>query len=351
MRMKYLGFVIVTVWLGFAHAYEVDNFTGRYKPLADSTAILNAEVNARLKKAVVKVNKKGILSRLKNNGSCSTADLYSAVSDELVGGLVGSLEDYAVGELEDYAEKNKKVHKSNLEEDGIIYSSSAYQGPVLNWLGVEPSINLKGHYIGIDKLGHFFDEGIDYYRLDAKTKGSAQVKIDKILAYGNKLENGNFGLDTTGIKSYGDLAANYGGYLFWSRLTTGVNPYFKCSAGTWVQIREFDWDHYVNPAWDEAVNCSTYVAGFGQDVAKEQKKLELKAGSKKKYTCPVSVTQCRRMVKYYGNKASQIISPTCLNLAKTKPSDRAEDDYYSTQPISSVPKTRSDQIKNGGTGR
>lgn len=324
-------FVITALWLEFTHAYEVDNFTNRYKPLNDSVDILNTEVNARLQEAVKNVNEKGLAARLKNNltfdKSCSTEDLYSAVRGELAAGIIGA--------LESFAEKNKAIAKSNPKEEGAIYSGSEYKGAMLAFAGIAASINIKGHYIGIDKLGHFFDQGEEYYRVAEKTSGSMAVKINAALAHGKELEEGGLGLRTTGVKSYGDLAANYEGYRFWSQLVTGINPYFKCSNGKWAQVRDFDWSHYVNPAWDEAVNCSGYTQGFSQDVKRAQENLEFQSKNKRKFVCPVSITQCRRMITYYADKASQIIGPTCLNQAKMK-SVTDKDDYYSIQPISAV---------------
>ena len=301
MRIRSFIFVLTVIGLSFAQAYEVDNFSGRYKPLKDSTSLLNAEVNKRLKEATEKVNEKGVLARVKKSlafdKSCSTEDLFTAVGDELLGGVVGELEEYAI--------ESSGIIKSNTDTDRI-YRGSKNKGGMLSLAGVEPSINLRGHYIGVDKLGHFFDQGKDYYDVANKTKGTMAQKIDAALAYGNKLENGRFGLMTTGIKSYGDLAANYGGYLFWSRLVEGVNPFFKCNNGNWVQVRDFDWALFVNPAWDEGINCSEYEPEFQADVAASQKKLEFASKNKRKYVCPASIDQCRRMTGYFGTKAKSI---------------------------------------------
>lgn len=330
------------IWLCLAQAYEVDNFTGRYKPLKDSGDVLNTEVNFRLKKALKQVNEKSVMTKLKRalslEKSCSRDDLYSAVGAELLGGVVGS--------LERFAEKSPSIAKSNVDEDGKIYEGGN-AGGMLSLAGVEPSINLRGHFVGVDKLGHFFDQGHDYYRVSKKTSGSLALKIDTALSYGRRLEEGRYGLVSTGVKSYADLAANYGGYLFWSQLTEGVNPYFKCSGQNWVQIRSFDFKQYVNPGWDEAINCSTYDQDLAKDVAAAQKKLEYKSKNKRKFTCPVSITQCRRMISYYGIRASQIISPTCQTQAKNaKIQDK--DDYYSVQPIGTVYKSAPPKQKSGG---
>lgn len=338
MRIRSFIFVITAIGLSFAQAYEVDNFTGRYKPLKDSTNVLNAEVNKRLKEAAAKVNEKGILAGVKKSlsfdKSCSTDDLFRAVGDELLGGVVGELEEFAID--------SSSVAKSNTDKDRV-YRTSRNKGGMLSLAGVEPSINVGGHYIGVDKLGHFFDQGKDYYDVAAKTKGTMVQKIDAALAYGTKLENGRFGLMTTGIKSHGDLAANYGGYLFWSRLVEGVNPFFKCNNGNWIQVRDFDWGRFVNPAWDEAVNCSVYdKAEFQADVTSAQKKLEFESKNKRKFTCPVSIEQCRRMTGYFGTKAKSIISPTCHQQAKNT-ALKDNYDYYSVQPMSTSSSDKTSQ--------
>lgn len=333
MSKNLWAFVVLTCWLSAGYAYEVDNFTNRYKPLADATKVLNTEVNSRIRFALKAVNETNVNAKLKKNlnfnKNCNTKDLYEAVSDELLAGTVGALEEFATD--------SKSVAKSDKKNEKIY--KAKHSNTFLDMVGIEPSINLHGHYVGVDKMGHFFDQGKEYYDVVEKTKGSTQQKISAALAHGQKLENGMYGLSTTGVKSHGDLAANYEGYLFWSQLVSGVNPYFKCSDGLWVQIRDFDWGQYVNPAWDEAVNCSVYEKDFAEEVKKNQRNLEFQAKNKHKYVCPVSLTQCRKMIERYGDRASQIVSPTCINLAKSSTPSSANDDYYATQPVSPSPAT------------
>jgi hypothetical protein len=123
-------------------------------------------------------------------------------------------------------------------------------------LGTVPSLVLNGHYVGADKLGHFFDQGYDYYEQVYVKHGDAREIIEKL---GPADENGLNGMMGDGIRAYGDLAANFSGYLFWREVAQGSNPYFECKDGKYVRTkRRFDWSDYVNDGWDEGINCSEF---------------------------------------------------------------------------------------------
>lgn len=288
-------------------AYEVDNFTQRYEPLQDSRSVLNEETNLRIKKALELTNAR--------EKECKEATLENYVENNLGGSIVGS--------MEKFAEKSTAIEKHKSQPDNI-YSSRSLMDKVassgmLTLAGLDASININGHYIGTDKLGHFFDEGYSYL-IRFRTKENFEEGVKAAMEYGRNLESGIFGLDTTGIFSNGDLAANYDGFIFWTQLTKGSNPYFKCVDTKWVQIRSFDWADYVKPSWDEAINCSTYRNdSITASVEKQSKTLEEKykaLGSPFKFSCPVSANECVKLKSYYGDKAASILGPKCLNAVR-----------------------------------
>jgi hypothetical protein len=76
-------------------------------------------------------------------------------------------------------------------------------------------------YFGVDKLGHIFNQGIEYYQMyqqaitENKTREAA---FNEILDDGMESENMWFGLLVDGVYSNADLAANMAGFYFYKNL-------------------------------------------------------------------------------------------------------------------------------------
>ena len=66
----------------------------------------------------------------------------------------------------------------------------------------------------------------------------------------------------TGVLSYGDLEANFQGFLFGLHMCEGKDPFLKYSSDGWQFSRPFDIRSYVNPNWDESYNPSFYFDGL-----------------------------------------------------------------------------------------
>ncbi len=135
-----------------------------------------------------------------------------------------------------------------------------------------PSIVLCGQCIGLDKIGHFFNEGMEYYTI-ATTKGEEYAKAVGNLAEGlpitaspdvikwlssndNKVMGWAMGdiagvatdmtpdgqlLDPAGGSSPADLAANEGGEQFWKDVAGGKAPPVNIC-------------NYVRGSWDQQKN-------------------------------------------------------------------------------------------------
>ncbi len=120
----------------------------------------------------------------------------------------------------------------------------------------------------------------------------------------------------SGVKSYGDMVANFEGLKFWSSLTgNGLDgrqpPYLSCSHGHWFQGRFMDMAEYVNEGMDEGINCSQYqdeeMAGT---IRARLRELENRNGIL--LTCPVVPEACQDLQTFYGKYASQLLHPKCL---------------------------------------
>lgn len=83
------------------------------------------------------------------------------------------------------------------------------------------TIKLYNIEIGMDKLGHLFNEGYQYYLLfeEAKINGdSDKVALEKAITWGVDTEDTYYGSWVSGIYSNADLASNYAGLHFYLNL-------------------------------------------------------------------------------------------------------------------------------------
>jgi hypothetical protein len=90
---------------------------------------------------------------------------------------------------------------------------------------MSPTINLYGVYLGTDKLGHFFQQGYEYYEVYAdemRRSGDEELAIRKAVLKGVGQENGIYGKFIDGVFSNADLAANYAGFKFYLNLTRAI---------------------------------------------------------------------------------------------------------------------------------
>jgi hypothetical protein len=177
-----------------------------------------------------------------------------------------------------------------------------------NNVTLQSIVKVNGVHIGSDKFGHFFDQGFDLFQkehsITANSLTNEKDGLDKALDYSTSTEDGMFGLKGSGVKSYGDLSANYGGSVFWNDLSSGNNPIVSCQDGKYKLARAFDFKDYVTDAWDEGINCSEYSADMTKQVEENLKARNL--------SCPVEVAKCQGLEKKYSAQVlGKILSPVC----------------------------------------
>lgn len=274
-------------------AYEVDNFTGRAALTEDALPILDRKVNEILERAVRAANRE-------SPGHCNRVLLRQEI--------VRWTGPDPVSILELWSAMTGKVQQSRADMSESIYAGvSLSESPAMWVAGIGRSFRLAGQVVGTDKLGHFFMQGLTYY----KKVAIDGVDLNFVLKEEHS-EDGLFGLSLTGVKSYADMAANYQGYLFWKNLYEGNHPYVRCENDEkWVKLRTFTWKDYVSPAWDEAINCSEMKPKLAARVIKNRSKLGLR--------CPVEPMGCVRVSRL--EKSEYFTSPVCQVIAKNFLSD------------------------------
>ena len=157
-----------------------------------------------------------------------------------------------------------------------VYGDSLLTKPIF-LVDLSPTVNVHGCYFGTDKLGHFFQQGYDYFReyRQEELRGAGERRaLARAVRVGIGQESGIFGEALIGVYSNADLAANYAGLKFYLNLTRPVfigarqlppllvrdnksrwvlNPAAGRGAGARELLRPFASNHF-----NEALNPSRY---------------------------------------------------------------------------------------------
>ena len=235
-----------------AAAYETDQFTNRHEPIADSTAVLNREVNRTISELVAGWNK----------GHDEMA-MVNAIYHEIGG-------HHWVDKLERWANKSPEVEKlSTRRYDSVFSGLPIWASRVTFFFGVGKTIRLNGQLIGSDKIGHFLSQGRKFYKRYARY--GSETRAAERSAY---TERAIFGRLTTGAYSNADLVANYEGHRFYRSLfeddiVAGKPAILRWDGDGWVVQRRFDWADHVNEYWDEALNVTHFDALLYKHVHKK----------------------------------------------------------------------------------
>ncbi len=288
MGIRFKIILILCIFVGAnSFSSETDNFTDRDLLKIDALPVLDAKINKILETAVVE-------ARSTQGNHCSNALLRQEI--------LRWVRPDPTGQLEVWLNFTTEVDHTHVGINQSIYQEVTFgDAPILWTVGIARTILLNGQIVGNDKIGHFFFQGLEYYDLVKNGKPLEKVLIE------DHGEDGIWGLKTSGVKSYADMATNYQGYRFWSQLTGGPNPYVVCDEKLgWMNQRKFTWADYVNPLWDEAINCSEMIPSI-------QVKVERYLANRG-WSCPIVPDACHDAVKL--DHAEYFLSPKCKAAAE-----------------------------------
>ena len=303
---------------------EIDSYSGTDNFIWSASKFVGHDVNKRLKAASEILNKKNI--------SCVSRDLenseefYDVIKDSLKKNISRFFVGHFIAEhFHQIIPENQKIVEtiddSIYSEIGIIDGISLWFKGILGIIKVDGNFHLFGaNYIGMDKLGHFFVEGHEFYkRAYLDDDGS----IEKAIDWGIDTENGKFGLVTTGVFSHADLVANFNGMRFWNELlafkkdpisddTYHNQAYFICENNNWRLNKKFDLDQYTDSMWDERINCNEYRND--EILAKVLARYEnVYEDAKGKKFCPAIESRCEDVKEIYKEFSEKLIHPLCLS--------------------------------------
>jgi len=338
--MKILMIFIVSFSLcvpGTGFTAEIDSVTPRYIELEDVREDINAIINTRIRDGVEKANAGRIVVEdidgirlLTRHDDCDVDDLYTELRKSLFQSLTASwgLKGYDL-DLQLRALLSDKTYSLSLR-DSIYRDISYLEGFSLNIKELSDVVRIDGHLVGLDKFGHFFSEGWQYFEMSKQEGGSLGDALD----WGSGKEAGLYGYTTTGIFSYADLVANFHGWRFWNRVLlkqqdplSGIidrlfdRPYVTCNiqiidsfrqlrlVRAWQVNRQFDLGYYIDAMWDEGINCNSYA-----DPVIEEKVTSRIAEFAPDYVCPADAQACSIANEKYGDYASRLLHPRCLSM-------------------------------------
>jgi hypothetical protein len=310
-------------------AAEIDSVTPRGLALDDSLAVINALVNARLEQGVARANaRQDDYEDLASGEFCEEQVLYTELRKAIFQSLTASwgLKGYA---LDQQLREELAGSSHSLPLRDSIYRDINYlEGFSLRLKDLSDVVNIDGHLVGLDKIGHFFAEGWHYFELS----GPDQDKLNRAMAWGRAQEAGKFGYTTTSIFSHADLVANFNGWRFWLKvLGQGNDPlkgllanlfsraYVTCDLEILASIRHrkivkawqinsrFDLADYLDGAWDENNNCNSY-----RDPVVEAKVTARIHEVDADFHCPARPDYCLAARKKYGDQAGELLHPLCL---------------------------------------
>jgi hypothetical protein len=290
---------------------EIDSLTGRAVALDDSSDALERRLDQALDAGVARANEAA--------APCDEDTLYRELRRALASPFIGHVIAEALNEDEALDRRRVRRAHSIYRDLGLLDNVSVH------WKDLSAVIRVGDTLMGVDKIGHFFVEGWQYFEVAHQDGEGVAAAVE----WGEGSEQTYFGRFTTGVHSYADLVANFEGMRFWLRVLGRAGdpldqgwrerrPYVTCRRRFWIAgerrfylARKLDLDDYVTPVWDEAVNCSSYrseeiEALVGARIA------ELSETAGADYTCPVDPDACARARERYGDWAPRLLHPACL---------------------------------------
>lgn len=336
MKNMYAAIIIICAFaFKDGLAAEVDSVTPRKLELDNSLSTINKIFGKRMKEGIEKANaESGYVEEIDDiefievENYCDEEELYRELRKAIFQSFTASwgLKGYDLDKQLRRLLASKSY--SLLLNDSIYRDIDYIEGFSLKLKELSDVVNINGHLVGLDKIGHYFAEGWQYFELTNYDGRS----IDQALQWGREKEAGLFGYTTTGIFSYSDLAANFNGWRFWNKVLLkqddplkGIianffnRPYVTCEiqiidsiknrkiVKAWEYNTRFDLSDYIDGAWDEGNNCNSYA-----DPVIEEKVTSRINNVDPDFSCPSDTGYCSDARDKYGYYAKYVLHPYCL---------------------------------------
>ncbi len=245
-----------------AWGYESDQVAPRSAPPGDALQAANAQANRLLVRAAIQTNQLTLCE-------ASQADTRLALAQQihrLMGRRVyvsaqGQGLPKGFGAYAAWLETGPVDRVSPGPQQGLYGDVRFVDSPILATFGSASTLQLGDWLVGTDKIDHFWIQGYDYFR-----RSREGVDPQRAVDWGTRTERGIWGLTTTGVFSFADLAANYDGLRFYSELLEPGSVLQRNDNGCVVLVRPFDWSEWVDWRYDEVLNPSVYRQRLEDDL-------------------------------------------------------------------------------------
>lgn len=283
--------MLLAAWPAAAH--ETDQYTiPGDREFADVGPVMSRWIYNVLEKSVAKVND-DIRSELQRDPN---ADLSALYSNDRMAKTVNSELPWAMDVIEGWerllrSERMREQYPGKVlcykEPFDNVYKKAHFILDPRQFFRLFLGSTLKayGVYFGTDKIGHFTDMGMNYYRsyASALREGKSDDEATRhAIELGTRglifSEEGMLGYLSAGAYSNGDLVANYVGLLFYKNLTRPTmlegqvrpplivrdGPYWRLNDHVRKDSDFFAW--FISDHYDEALNPSRFESGMRKAV-------------------------------------------------------------------------------------
>ena len=159
--LRFLAVTLICLWSGLIASAEIDSFTPRKLTLPDATEAINSIIDARIIEGVLKANQIEQTKAMNRFGGsvCNEETLYTELRKAIFQSFTASwgLKGYA---LDKQMRESLRDYSYHLSLNDSVYRDLDYlEAFSVNLKELSDIVRVDGHFIGIDKLGHFFYEG------------------------------------------------------------------------------------------------------------------------------------------------------------------------------------------------
>ncbi|HZZ42925.1 MAG TPA: hypothetical protein VFE58_08295 [Tepidisphaeraceae bacterium] len=251
-----------------ARALETDQFTVPDKPLPDLSMDLDLKIDLDLRVLINDAN-----DHLAQGGHEAQKyrenDYFALALDKM---YANGIPECTIERWIRYTDFGKPDARFDVGILSSVYGRALIGRPITLFT-LAPTINLYGHYVGTDKVGHFFQQGYEYYETFRKSQLAGKTDQDAVhdaVLRGIAQEQGIYGMFIVDVYSNADLSANIAGFMFYRNLTqlvrlpdgTVLLPMLVLRNGRW-ELNAMAGDHhlkaYVCDNWDESMNPCDYA--------------------------------------------------------------------------------------------
>ncbi|MBL7647538.1 MAG: hypothetical protein JNK74_15235 [Candidatus Hydrogenedentes bacterium] len=239
-------------------AGETDQYLTWGTTLRDSSAELNAYLDAEINRFLVKANRR-------TRPPACVEDLSVDLYLHLFEGLHAS-------RIRNWLKTSPEVERFPSDDlsDWEYQRMSIFRRPAFPYLlPMAQTIRVGDVYLGIDKIGHMFGFGRRYFQIYQRALAagdSPDAALDRVLRWGIQHESNLVGKLVDGIFSHGDMEANYQGFRLALAFSAGDGPLFYREKGAWRYRGGLDIRDYITPEMDESYNPNRYASWRGRRV-------------------------------------------------------------------------------------